>query len=250
MNVSRRAHAYLAAALLGGASLALPAWALASSGGAGLGGGGQNGTRTSFGEVQPGNVVVSASGGGMVISTDASAFLHNTEVFTGSAAHAGGHKIEIERNGRETGWRWAATAHATARGNGSYGIVWHVNHIGRFEFRAVVIGGSGGHAAAVTPAVTATVYRLAIATYYGPGFWGSTTACGEVLKKQTLGVANRTLPCGTPVALYYNGHTMTVPVIDRGPYANGADWDLTQATATKLGIDTTVTIGAVSLPRH
>jgi rare lipoprotein A (peptidoglycan hydrolase) len=61
-------------------------------------------------------------------------------------------------------------------------------------------------------------------------------------------VANRTLPCGTPVALYYNGRTLVVPVIDRGPYANGADWDLTAATAKKLGVTGTNTIAAVSLP--
>jgi rare lipoprotein A (peptidoglycan hydrolase) len=51
------------------------------------------------------------------------------------------------------------------------------------------------------------------------------------------------------VALYYQGRTMVVPVIDRGPYANNADWDLTDATARALGIDGTATVGAVSLPR-
>ena len=42
---------------------------------------------------------------------------------------------------------------------------------------------------------------------------------------------------------------MVVPVIDRGPYSNGADWDLTTAAGRALGVNTTVTIGAVSLPR-
>jgi rare lipoprotein A (peptidoglycan hydrolase) len=64
-------------------------------------------------------------------------------------------------------------------------------------------------------------------------------------------VANRTLPCGTKVALFYHGRSVTVPVIDRGPYANHADWDLTLATAKKLhtvaiGV---ATIGAVSLAK-
>jgi rare lipoprotein A (peptidoglycan hydrolase) len=35
-------------------------------------------------------------------------------------------------------------------------------------------------------------------------------------------------------------------VIDRGPYANNASWDLTQATAEALGITGTETIGAIS----
>ena len=42
---------------------------------------------------------------------------------------------------------------------------------------------------------------------------------------------------------------LIVPVIDRGPYANGADWDLTMATGQVLGMTGTASIGAVSLPR-
>jgi hypothetical protein len=38
-------------------------------------------------------------------------------------------------------------------------------------------------------------------------------------------------------------------VIDRGPYANGADFDLTMATGRALGISGTSQIGAVSLPQ-
>ena len=99
-----------------------------------------------------------------------------------------------------------------------------------------------------SPTVSVTVYRPSIATLYGPGFYGHRTACGEVLRRNTIGVANRTLPCGTPVAVYYQGRTLIVPVIDRGPYAHNADWDLTMATGRVLGITETETIGAVSLP--
>ena len=60
------------------------------------------------------------------------------------------------------------------------------------------------------------------------------------------------MPCGTQVALYYGGRTITVPVIDRGPYANHADWDLTEATAKLLSTKSAgvAHIGAVSLPRR
>ncbi len=71
-----------------------------------------------------------------------------------------------------------------------------------------------------------------------------------MLHKNTLGVANRTLPCGTQVALYYQGKTITVPVIDRGPYVNHRDWDLTQAAAKLLEIVGVATVGAASLPRR
>lgn len=41
-----------------------------------------------------------------------------------------------------------------------------------------------------------------------------------------LTVAHRSLPCGTRVRFMYNGHKTTARVSDRGPYANGAEWDL------------------------
>lgn len=86
------------------------------------------------------------------------------------------------------------------------------------------------------------VYRRAVATWYGPGFYGQTTACGQTLTRDTLGVAHKTLPCGTEVAILYRGETITVPVIDRGPYAD-ADFDLTSRTARRLGFSGTGEIG-------
>jgi rare lipoprotein A (peptidoglycan hydrolase) len=77
------------------------------------------------------------------------------------------------------------------------------------------------------------------ATWYGPGFFGRRTACGQVLRRSTQGVAHRRLPCGTQVTIYFRGRLKTVPVIDRGPYAHRATWDLTQATARELGVDRT-----------
>ena len=67
----------------------------------------------------------------------------------------------------------------------------------------------------------------AAASYYGPGLYGDGLACGGTLQPGTLGVANKTLPCGTMVTLRYHGRTVTVPVVDRGPYVAGRDFDLT-----------------------
>jgi rare lipoprotein A (peptidoglycan hydrolase) len=58
-----------------------------------------------------------------------------------------------------------------------------------------------------------------------------------------VGVANRTLPCGTLVQVTYKGHSLTVPVLDRGPYSHEASWDLTSGAAAALGITETVRIG-------
>ena len=88
-----------------------------------------------------------------------------------------------------------------------------------------------GTAAALTQSM-----RRAGATWYGPGFYGNQTACGRTLRASTIGVANRTLPCGTRVTFSYHGRYLVVPVIDRGPYRKGYDWDLTSAAAQKLGL--------------
>lgn len=75
-----------------------------------------------------------------------------------------------------------------------------------------------------------------LASWYGPGFYGETTACGITLTPQTLGVANLTLPCGTMLTLRSPaGRTITVPVIDRGPFIAGRTLDLTYATTVALG---------------
>jgi rare lipoprotein A len=79
---------------------------------------------------------------------------------------------------------------------------------------------------------TLNVYRIAVASWYGGG---GQTACGTSLTSSTLGVANKTLPCGTLVTLHYGGRTVRVPVIDRGPYVAGRDFDLTEATKRALG---------------
>jgi hypothetical protein len=67
--------------------------------------------------------------------------------------------------------------------------------------------------------------------------FGLPIACqvnGGILHRDDLGVANKTLPCGTMVTFRYNGKGIRVPVIDRGPYIEGREWDLTGATAVAL----------------
>src|SRR5438309_5528894 len=102
--------------------------------------------------------------------------------------------------------------------------------------------------AAVPGSAAPTPRRLArgasIATWFGPGFYGQRTACGQLLTPAVVGVANRTLRCGTLVNVSYRSRRLIVPVIDRGPYANGADWDLTSEAARALGIQDTVRIRA------
>jgi rare lipoprotein A (peptidoglycan hydrolase) len=98
-------------------------------------------------------------------------------------------------------------------------------------------GTSTGQAALAKPT------KPQIATWFGPGFYGQKTACGQTMTPVVIGVASRTLPCGTLVLVNYRSHRLTVPVIDRGPYAkNGAVWDLTAGAASALTIEDTVRI--------
>lgn len=84
--------------------------------------------------------------------------------------------------------------------------------------------------------VSTSPWRTAEYSWYGPGFYGSGTACGQRYSRSILGVAHRTLPCGTRVTLRNprNGRTVTVRVIDRGPYVSGRLWDLSRGTCEAL----------------
>jgi rare lipoprotein A (peptidoglycan hydrolase) len=104
-------------------------------------------------------------------------------------------------------------------------------------------GTSGGSAAPTAPTPPTSVRTTGVATWFGPGFYGKQTACGQTLTPGVVGVANRTLPCGTLVQVTYKGHSLTVPVLDRGPYSHEASWDLTSGAAAALGITETVRIG-------
>ena len=115
-------------------------------------------------------------------------------------------------------------------------------------FALASTGGATAPAGATTSTVSSTtstatkaVRPSGIATWFGPGFYGKKTACGQTLTPSVVGVANRTLPCGTLIKVAYRDRTVTVPVLDRGPYSH-ADWDLTAGAARALGISETVRI--------
>ncbi|MCW3047837.1 MAG: hypothetical protein JWO74_2121 [Solirubrobacterales bacterium] len=162
------------------------------------------------------------------------------------AAHAG-QTVEVDR--LQPDGTWAPAASAPAGPDGSFLARWRADAVGQFTMRAIVRpAGGDAQAAGAPPQAQVTIFRPARATWYGPGLYGRRTACGSVLTDRLLGVAHRTLPCGTPVTLFHDGRSVTVPVVDRGPFGDGASYDLTQATAEQLGLTQTSTIGA--MPQH
>jgi hypothetical protein len=62
-------------------------------------------------------------------------------------------------------------------------------------------------------------WRVAeVVPWYGPGFYGQQTACGQTMTRKLKGVAHRTLPCGTKVELRWHGRSVVTKVVDRGPW--------------------------------
>ena len=99
-----------------------------------------------------------------------------------------------------------------------------------------------------SPEVSVRVFEPAMATWFGPTLYGNRTACGLELTRELVGVAHRTLPCGTQVEISYGGASLVVPVVDRGPFVSGMTWDLTKAAADALGFTGTARVGALVQP--
>jgi rare lipoprotein A len=166
-------------------------------------------------------------------------FVGEVVAFTGTAK--AGTRVLVER---QTTRGWTRTAAARVGGDGAFVARWRATQAGRFPVRIRTTGRSRS-AQATAPAGQLVVFRRVRATWYGPGLYGNTTACGQVLTEDLMGVAHRTLPCGTPVELVHGDRTLTVPVLDRGPYANGAHYDLTAAVARNLGFEGTADVGVL-----
>jgi hypothetical protein len=221
-------------ALLGAAVIALPATAGAAT--------------------PSGGTLYAGDFGGATVTADGSsltaplgAMLGGTLRFRGTLSSSRpGDTVVVQRLDPRRGWQTTATT--TVAPDGSFLAAWRADRAGRTTVRAV--HGDTGTATAAQAATTAptrslTVYRPAVATWYGPGFYGRRTACGQKMSRRLLGVAHRTLRCGTLVEVFYGGRAITVPVVDRGPFRRGTTWDLTSAAARALGVRQTTTVGTV-----
>jgi hypothetical protein len=150
-----------------------------------------------------------------------------------------GRSVVVERRARG---RWAAVARTTTRSGGAFTARYRPRRLGAQRLRArVTAGANGGLAspAAVAPSAPVTVYRSSHASWYGPGLYGNRTACGQRLTPGLRGVAHKRLPCGTRVTFRRAGRSVTVPVVDRGPFVGGRTWDLTAATRAALRFPST-----------
>src|SRR5215204_5590912 len=167
------------------------------------------------------------------ISGGGNAMLGRVVRFRGTVAkRLAGRVVVIESLDPATG-TWARQARTRVGRDGSFLGRWRARRTGQFLTRAVIARKASS--ASLSPELPLTVFRPAVATWYGPGFHGNTTACGLEMTPELVGVAHRRLPCGTNVLVRYGTRTLVLPVVDRGPFANAADWDLTEAAARQLG---------------
>jgi hypothetical protein len=106
---------------------------------------------------------------------------------------------------------------------------------------------AAGRVAAVPIEITAVPAAasgsVVTVSWYGPGFYENRLPCWPWLAANglpiqflpdTWGVAHKSLPCGTMVTLTHGANTVTVPVVDRGPYIAGREFDLSPRVKAAL----------------
>jgi hypothetical protein len=162
----------------------------------------------------------SLADGATTASAPAETALHNAGV--------AGQEVQLQALGSH-GWRTLVHSRTSAKGRFRlrYMPLRTISEQVRLRF-----AGDAEDLGAHRPLGRLNVYRLAEASWYGGG---GELACGGELTSATMGVANKTLPCGTKVTLRYDGRSVRVAVIDRGPYVAGREFDLTEATKQALG---------------
>lgn len=210
--------------------LALPATAAAQSTGG-----------TSAPEPQP----AAGAGSGVSLVAAPQALLGRRSVLRGQVpARARGRVLRVQRFD-EAAQRWRSEARTVVGRKGRFRVRWSPRALGAQRIRATLQRRRSASVTSASPEVSVRVFRPGMATWYGPGLYGNRTACGQKLTKELVGVAHKTLPCGTQVEVAYRGRSLVVPVVDRGPFVKGMRWDLTSAAAEQLGFTATARIGAL-----
>lgn len=166
-------------------------------------------------------------------------------VSAGTQAIVAGH-VNPHRAGRlvvaqrRSGNHWTRVASDRTDRTGAYRLTWRPTANGSVR----IVAGPDAVASGVTRSagqVSVLRMRNAVASRYDD--YGGPLACSNgTLGYNQLGVAHKTLPCGTKVTIRYHGRTVVAPVIDRGPFVAGREFDLTGATARALGFNGVGTI--------
>ncbi len=89
---------------------------------------------------------------------------------------------------------------------------------------------------ALAPAAVEAKSSCGIASYYGPGFHGRTTANGERFDSQAMTFAHRTMPFGTKIKVVNqdNGRSVILRGNDRGPFHGSRIIDLSEGAFARI----------------
>ena len=88
---------------------------------------------------------------------------------------------------------------------------------------------------ALTLAIPSSAASTMLASWYGPGFHGRTTANGERYDMYGYTAAHKTLPFGTKLRVCYRS-CVDVRINDRGPFIGARELDLSQGAASAIGL--------------
>lgn len=166
-----------------------------------------------------------------------SGLVGRTAVYAGRVAHAvKGQRVRLEvRSGR----RWRVADRDTVGAKGAFRVTAKIARVGDRSARLRIVERPSVSPGAVERVRRVHGFRRAFASYYGPGLYGGALACGGRLTPGTIGVAHKSLPCGTKLTLRLGGRQVAARVVDRGPYVGGREFDLTAATKSRLGFGST-----------
>jgi hypothetical protein len=152
--------------------------------------------------------------------------------------HTAGQRVRLELR---SGGRWRAVTRDTVSDGGRFRVRTAISRVGDRPARLRIVSNSRGKGD-IERVERVHGFRSTYASYYGPGLYGGALACGGTLTPGTIGVAHKTLPCGTKLTFRLGSRQVDARVVDRGPYVSGREFDLTAATKARLGFGSTGTV--------
>lgn len=143
---------------------------------------------------------------------------------------ASGRLVVLQRRAHR---RWVTIDRTRTRSHGRYTLRYRTRDAISAALRVRV---AGGHRVTGRTRRVGRLeaFRPALASWYGEG---QALACGGHLTPGMMGVAHKSLPCGTKITIRYRGRTVRVPVVDRGPYSGAREFDLGPGVRSALRFD-------------